>query len=477
MSGSTIRIVPKLILLLLMLITGRMLQAQGVSRMHVKDNIIYLTLNRNLATGELDSFTYRYNLKDIGLYQLILSGKDDSLIKRGWKLDKSNPQAYLITKPLARPDKFQNPAEKIIFSSIPTPDNWRVQGGNRVVYGINQFKNNLLFERKDDVVVFSLKGYQKAREVRLAGSFTNWQHAAFPMTKTENGWVALVKLTDGPHYYKFIIDGHHWITDPNNEINENDGKGNINSVYFVTNKVFRLPGYPYARDVFLAGSFNNWMKDQLRMQKSNDGWQLVMYLEPGTHRYQFLVDGKPAIVEKDISKDTRTAIGDAYVFKLIGFTKARKVALAGNFNDWAPEELWMERTAEGWQLPYVLGPGNYQYKFIVDGQWITDPANTGVIDDDKGNQNSFLVIKANYHFRLQGYESARNVYVAGDFNDWGEKVSPMKKINGEWGTDVYLGRGKHRYKFIVDGKWILDPGNKLWEDNEYGTGNSVLWIE
>jgi hypothetical protein len=29
---------------------------------------------------------------------------------------------------------------------------------------------------------------------------------------------------------------------------------------------------------------------------------------------------------------------------------------------------------------------------------------------------------------------------------------------------------------IVDKEWKLDPGNELWEENEYGTGNSVLWI-
>jgi hypothetical protein len=36
--------------------------------------------------------------------------------------------------------------------------------------------------------------------------------------------------------------------------------------------------------------------------------------------------------------------------------------------------------------------------------------------------------------------------------------------------------GNSEYKFIVDGKWILDPDNKLYEENQYGTGNSVLCI-
>ncbi|MBC8172950.1 MAG: hypothetical protein H7X71_03495, partial [Chitinophagales bacterium] len=37
--------------------------------------------------------------------------------------------------------------------------------------------------------------------------------------------------------------------------------------------------------------------------------------------------------------------------------------------------------------------------------------------------------------------------------------------------------GKYIYKFVVDGNWILDPDNPHMEENEFGNGNSVLWIE
>jgi hypothetical protein len=474
--------VVKIIVALLMLIAGRVLPAQDsdlVSKMFIKNNTMILNLNRNLNSASLSNFTAKYNLKEIGLHELILSGKDDSLKKRGWKTNASDPNYYVIEKPLSKADNLNNYADKIIFSSIPTPDNWRVQGGNRVIYGVNKFKNKKTFKRDGDVVQFTLDGYENAKQVRLAGNFTNWQYGAFPMTKTEKGWTALVKLEEGAYYYKFIINNNHWITDPNNELSENDGRGNINSVFYITNKTFRLQGYSKAQEVFIAGSFNNWVEDQLYMQKTAEGWQLDMYLEPGTHRFQYFVDGEPVPGEKEALKGKlSTEIGAAaYVFKLEGYTNAKKVALTGNFNDWDPDEIWMKRTETGWIVSYVLGPGNYQYKFVVDGEWVTDTANTSVVDDKKGNQNSFLVIKPNYRFRLRGYEKARNVFVAGDFNDWAENLCPLKKVNGEWIADAYLGRGKHRYKFIVDGKWILDPANKLWEDNEHGTGNSVVWLE
>ena len=53
----------------------------------------------------------------------------------------------------------------------------------------------------------------------------------------------------------------------------------------------------------------------------------------------------------------------------------------------------------------------------------------------------------------------------------------MKKENGKWIFPIFLKPGKYTYKFIVDGTWILDPENKLFEQNEYNTNNSVLWIE
>jgi hypothetical protein len=52
----------------------------------------------------------------------------------------------------------------------------------------------------------------------------------------------------------------------------------------------------------------------------------------------------------------------------------------------------------------------------------------------------------------------------------------MKKVNDGWMVELFLPVGKCLYKFIVDGQWIIDPGNKLWEQNEFGTGNSLLWV-
>ena len=89
----------------------------------------------------------------------------------------------------------------------------------------------------------------------------------------------------------------------------------------------------------------------------------------------------------------------------------------------------------------------------------------------------FLAVGATHTFKLKGYDNATAIHLSGSFNDWVENSFTLAHIGNEWSISLYLKPAKYLYKFIVDGKWIIDPGNKQWEQNEFGTGNSVLWVE
>ncbi|HKP87182.1 MAG TPA: glycogen-binding domain-containing protein, partial [Blastocatellia bacterium] len=80
-------------------------------------------------------------------------------------------------------------------------------------------------------------------------------------------------------------------------------------------------------------------------------------------------------------------------FKLKGYPNARIVALAGSFNDWNQSRTLFAKEGDGWVCRINLAPGKYTYKFIVDGDWIIDPANPISEDDGHGNNNSILVVK------------------------------------------------------------------------------------
>ena len=71
---------------------------------------------------------------------------------------------------------------------------------------------------------------EAGQDVRLAGSFTDWETKAKKMTfkKTNGVYSATVKLAPGEYQYKFII-GDKWTTDDQNaEFVPND-KGTFNS--------------------------------------------------------------------------------------------------------------------------------------------------------------------------------------------------------------------------------------------------------
>ena len=49
---------------------------------------------------------------------------------------------------------------------------------------------------------------------------------------------------------------------------------------------------PEARDVFLAGTFNDWDPNGIVMERQDDGtWRTELELAPGRYEYKFIVDG------------------------------------------------------------------------------------------------------------------------------------------------------------------------------------------
>ena len=52
------------------------------------------------------------------------------------------------------------------------------------------------------------------------------------------------------------------------------------------------------------------------------------------------------------------------------------VFVAGSFNDWDPEGIPMKEKDGVYTATVSLAPGEYEYKFIVNGFWTMDPDST-----------------------------------------------------------------------------------------------------
>lgn len=80
---------------------------------------------------------------------------------------------------------------------------------------------------------------------------------------------------------------------------------------------------------------------------------------------------------------------------MIKAANAREVHLVGDFNHWTVSGsslLW--RKEEGvWQKRVFLQPGKYRYKFVIDGNWVTDPANDHIEPNPYGGMDSVLEIQ------------------------------------------------------------------------------------
>jgi hypothetical protein len=91
----------------------------------------------------------------------------------------------------------------------------------------------------------------------------------------------------------------------------------------------------------------------------------------------------------------QTADGVVFVFKPEGGGK-KKVFLAGNFNDWKPDNPQYLMTADAsgaYAITVKLPPGTYQYKFVADGQWIKDPFSPSDAPDGFGGRNGKFDVK------------------------------------------------------------------------------------
>lgn len=453
-------------------------QTPDLREYKIEGHNIVLHLDAKMPRPEQEKLLKQTGMEGLSLDTLWKFNSLGRWGKEGWKLLKTNA-GYKIYKSITdlSGDIKWNKAIVHYKSDLTMT----IQSQVTATFGTNSIRNGAVVTNKADTRFF-LKGFRSAKDVYLSGTFNEWSTLKTRMTKSDSGWHVTVPLQAGKHQYKFIVDSR-WMEDPQNDRREDDGQGGYNSVYFITNYEFTLNGYTNAKKVILAGTFNNWNERDNRMTKTATGWKLPVYLKDGSYQYKFIVDGQwmPDPANRNThddgagNKNSFIQLGSATLFRLTGFPDARKVILAGDFNNWNEEQLSMSKTSAGWELPYVLAPGNYQYKFIVDGQWMTDPLNPHMASQN-GHTNSVLSVKPNHTFILSRYPNATTVAVAGTFNDWGVGYT-MKKTADGWIYKSYLPPGKHLYKFIVDGKWIIDPDNELWEQNEFRNGNSVLWIE
>jgi len=256
-------------------------------------------------------------------------------------------------------------------------------------------------------------------------------------------------------------------------------------------------------NVVVSGEFNLWSTDHWKMKQVDEyRYELRKSISDFTDEFswefKFVINNsfwaEPSKNDPNVSKAIKdgrklrsvynlkmyTAYPDENgnaSFKLKGYKDAKKVIIAGSFNKWDDRLFKMNKTESGWELTLQMKPDIYQYRFIVDGQWIEDPDNNNKIINEYLEYNSVINIKEYTTFKLRGYTDAKKVILTGSFNNWNENEFTMRKMDYGWKYVIPLSGGKYHYKFIVDGEWITDPNNTVKEHDGEGHVNSVCMVK
>ena len=192
---------------------------------------------------------------------------------------------------------------------------------------------------------------------------------------------------------------------------------------------------PAAREVNLAGEFNNWLgtasgnrlDPKIDAMKDLDGdgiWEITLPLPPGRYQYKYVIDQV----------------------------------------DWQADPSNPETTDDGYGGKNSILVVPPQLPYTYDEAYVSYSLNT----------SSRVSRTYDYTFSLAGHADAKTVYVTGDWSNWEADANPLTLGgDGKWTATVKLSEGEHLYKFVVDGQWLADPDNSESRDDGYGGKNSV----
>ena len=71
--------------------------------------------------------------------------------------------------------------------------------------------------------------------------------------------------------------------------------------------------------------------------------------------------------------------------------EAKSVSLVGCFTGWEPINLKKQKNGI-WKGSIPLEPGAYEYRFVVDGQWLNDPNCNERVPNPFGDENCRRIV-------------------------------------------------------------------------------------
>ncbi len=157
------------------------------------------------------------------------------------------------------------------------------------------------------------------------------------------------------------------------------------------------------RGAFGENIFNSFIRQTVAVKESQaKGTPLIKYnsRSKGAADYlmltQEILNKVPSVEEIMKTQPSNRLAGSANRLYDFSFKKegAKEVHIVGDFNNWSVsnQSLLWQKEKDIWQKRLSLEPGRYRYKFVVDGEWTTDPSNHSIEPNPYGGLDSVLEV-------------------------------------------------------------------------------------
>lgn len=103
----------------------------------------------------------------------------------------------------------------------------------------------------------------------------------------------------------------------------------------------------------------------------------------------FWVDNKPY----SLLLKKRNLVNTLITFEQGIYKNYNDVKIAGEWNNWNPEECPMQFEGYTWRKFLYLEPGEYQFQIVADGKWMTNPKYKDSVPNGFGDYNSVIKVK------------------------------------------------------------------------------------
>lgn len=381
-----------------------------------------------------------------------------------------------------------------------------------------------VYDKEAKTITFNL--VTKATSAGIKGSFINAWQVTDAMEATSYGFTKTYNAPEEPGVYEYgMVSGsaENWEADPLNATKISSGNPVIVANPVADNGKVCIY-YPSTEAVTgkvlyrAKGTAVEYTEAAFKAAEGYDNLYVVEISGIEAGEYEYLVQVGEAEAEADpfnfteesaftFTKYVEEPEYEALVLDEENGTvtfnywnpAAKQVIVAGSMNGWGNTEAnAMEKNEETglFTKTLELSFGSYQYKYVVDGAWITDPKNENVVDGNSAftfgtiepqvngetGDVTFSYYAKDYASKVATTDSVNLMglegvtYVAEDGTeipcDWNTGLAMEKAEDGKFTITIKnVPAGQYEYKFKVNNAtWLAD------NRNPDGTDNSILTV-